>query len=782
MNDIFSKVLEMSYSASIVITIVLVFRMFMRKAPKIYSYMLWSVVLFRLIVPVNIESKYSVVPNNEVVIQNIGSKPMIAEKTIVTTDLSLTESQSKEVESVVVIGSNKSNKYYERNTSAFENNIKTSNGSIKILEQWLFWLSNIWFIGVVGFIIYGIISIRIFKKRLHNVQLYKENIYFADNISTAFVLGILSSKIYIPRSLDENELEYIVLHEQKHIKRRDYLIKLVSYIAVSIHWFNPLVWFAYFKSNEDMEMSCDESVIREMGSDIKKDYSNSLLTFATKEQGVAMPLAFGEVSVKARIKNVLNYKSVSGKLVLVLVLLVAITTILLMLNPVSKTTVQEVRTKYLENKFEYVNTENLTDVYINYQNNSDIGFTEIPIPEEDYQTTVNFINSIELNANPKEKEDLEADVTLGFIGKYSNADETSQEIYCFNESFTRMYIKNDTGKTDVFEVLNNDDVGIYLHSIYSSVIVEIDRLTQTVEKPSDVVLDFEELYNAKTLYVGDASTSGTITQMMPIIRTSIGKGIEITKTDNLNGLTWNIKRTDDNQDYVKELTESVLLAFILIDNIEYLNVNIDGVIETHQYEYSRETINSVYGEDIRKYGNNPKELEEFITNGYKIDNLSLQPKYKGGLKDSTILPVDYKVHDAYANGDYVEHGKKTYNQEVMDKFVEDVNNGVVEKSGVRSVHYNIKGQPIIMTFIYKKDVGIGVIVDRTREVSDDGSENPNSEPLQILTFEPNIVKYSGETTDGFEVYFVTNLDEITKETLENSDGTEGAYLYSKIVK
>ncbi len=173
-----------------------------------------------------------------------------------------------------------------------------------------------------------------FKKCLVDSVLNKDNIYISNNINTAFVMRTIKPKIYLPSNLNDEEREYILPHEQTHIKRFDHFIKIIGFVALCLHWFNPLVWLAFFVSGKDMEMSCDEIVIKKLGNNVKKDYSSSLLTLATDRRMVGgTPLAFGEGDTKNRIKNVLNYKKPAFWTVLISLIIVLFIIIRLMANP-----------------------------------------------------------------------------------------------------------------------------------------------------------------------------------------------------------------------------------------------------------------------------------------------------------------------------------------------------------------------------------------------------------------------------------------------------------------
>ncbi|NLX75372.1 MAG: M56 family metallopeptidase [Synergistaceae bacterium] len=176
------------------------------------------------------------------------------------------------------------------------------------------------------------------KAQFNHLTPLKENIYLADHISTPFVLGVKKPKIYLPSSLLENEQNYIIRHELCHIKRLDHITRTLGFIALSVHWFNPLVWIAFALSGKDMELSCDEAVMKSIGTDIKAEYSQSLLRFSTTKKMIhATPLAFGEGDTKSRVKNVLNYKRPKFWMVLITALLCVVAIFCLVSNPAGTT-------------------------------------------------------------------------------------------------------------------------------------------------------------------------------------------------------------------------------------------------------------------------------------------------------------------------------------------------------------------------------------------------------------------------------------------------------------
>lgn len=313
LEKIFLQILNMSFIASFVILFVLIARLLLRKSPKILSYALWSVVLFRLICPFSFESVFSLLPAKT----NPISQDIIyaAIPTIDTGIPAINNSVNQLLPAV------------------------TPAASVNPLQIWVFIGSAVWLMGIAILLIYSISSLLKLQKRLKNAVHEKDNIYLAKHLDTPFVMGIIRPKIYLPTSLTEGEKRYILLHEQMHIRRFDHVIKIVSFFVLCLHWFNPLVWIAFFISGKDMEMSCDEAVIKQLGSDVKKEYSSSLLTLATGRRIIGgIPLAFGEGDTKGRIKNVLNYKKPVFWTIVISVFVVVGLCLGLMANPKSLTT------------------------------------------------------------------------------------------------------------------------------------------------------------------------------------------------------------------------------------------------------------------------------------------------------------------------------------------------------------------------------------------------------------------------------------------------------------
>ena len=176
------------------------------------------------------------------------------------------------------------------------------------------------------------------KNRLKTATLIRNNIFETDKIHTAFVCGFILPKIYLPINVAPDSLPYILEHEETHIRRRDYLIKPFAFLALTIHWFNPMMWLSFVHMSKDMEMSCDESVLRKFGGEIKGDYTRSLLTFSEIRSGfpAISPLAFGESNIKTRIKNVMSFKKPTPWIIIFALAIIVLTSITLITNPEDK--------------------------------------------------------------------------------------------------------------------------------------------------------------------------------------------------------------------------------------------------------------------------------------------------------------------------------------------------------------------------------------------------------------------------------------------------------------
>ncbi len=308
MSNGFITILNLSLSGGCVALIVIFLRLFLKKAPKKYSYVLWAVVFVRLICPFTIELPVKTVP----------IRPQSISGDMVSSPNPSIQSGIPSIDNVV-------NSVIERTLPPVQTGVSSNP-----IQVWLAVGEFFWLIGILALLLYGGLSYMRLYKRVSTAIRIRDNIFETDRITTPFVLGVFNPKIYIPIGLSEKELEFIILHEQTHIKRYDYLIKPIAFIIVTIHWFNPLVWISYFLLAKDIELSADEYVMKQSTTDIRGDYSITLLSLSAKKSGLLSPLAFGETGVKERIKNVLKYKKPAFWISTVTVIVIIASSIFLM--------------------------------------------------------------------------------------------------------------------------------------------------------------------------------------------------------------------------------------------------------------------------------------------------------------------------------------------------------------------------------------------------------------------------------------------------------------------
>ena len=323
LDAVFLQVLNMSYTASYVILAILFARGLLTKTPRTFSYALWGIALYRLICPWSFESALSLL--------SIGGRT--------------TEQLRPFPEQPVAQGIIRGN--IDTSAAGAIASVPPDMPKAPLLNNGF---TLIWLVGIAVLLIYSVAMLLRLQKQLKGSARDTENIYLSAHLSTPFVMGVIRPKIYLPLLLSETEKRYILLHEQTHIRRFDHIIKLVSFFVLCVHWFNPLVWLAFFLSGRDMEMSCDETVIKKLGYDIKKEYAASLLSLSTGRRIIGgTPLAFGEGDTKSRIKNVLNYRKPAFWMIGAAIVGVAALWVGLAANPIQNETISVEFPAYTEN-------------------------------------------------------------------------------------------------------------------------------------------------------------------------------------------------------------------------------------------------------------------------------------------------------------------------------------------------------------------------------------------------------------------------------------------------
>lgn len=310
LKNIFVYLLHNSIAVCVVILTVFAVRLFLRRAPKKYSYILWAIVGIYLLCPIRLSSPisiYSLINNVSDTFLEHHSLPLNAKnfadknKTYNEKNQKTKDSNKSKFDNVSSTNKNQKTKQNQNNTAGTEN----ISQSLTVTTT-----AYIWLCGCIVLLVRNLFLIWQTKQTVLMAIRRKDNIYESECISTPFVLGIVRPKIYIPFNLSEQEREYILKHEQYHIRRKDQIIKICAYILCVIYWFQPLIWFAYFVMVRDMEMSCDEYVLKNSKSDIRAAYSTSLLKLATKtgDFNAGLP-AFGESDIRKRVKNIMKFNA-----------------------------------------------------------------------------------------------------------------------------------------------------------------------------------------------------------------------------------------------------------------------------------------------------------------------------------------------------------------------------------------------------------------------------------------------------------------------------------------
>lgn len=336
MQSIFLNVLDMSITASLVILAVIIARLLLKKAPKKFSYALWALVLLRLLCPWSIESVLSLIPEKT---QSIPQEMALEES--VSENISAFEAFDA-AQRAVGDTLNGGIDFIDIKLSSpapvpdSETAIERETVSASHSQVWLLAAGYVWPLGMAAMLLWSAVSYIRLRRRLRTAAHAGGDIWLADGIDSPFVMGLFRPKIYLPSTIGEAEKGYIIAHERCHIRRKDHVIKLLAFAALCLHWFNPLVWLAFALYSRDMEMSCDEAVIGQMGEDIRADYSASLLSLATGRRAFAgTPLAFGEGDPRGRIKNLAAWKKPAVWLSAVALVVLIVAAVCLLTDPES---------------------------------------------------------------------------------------------------------------------------------------------------------------------------------------------------------------------------------------------------------------------------------------------------------------------------------------------------------------------------------------------------------------------------------------------------------------
>ena len=313
MDDVFLKLVNLSISASWLILAVLVLRVVLKKAPKWVMPLLWGVVALRLVCLFSIESALSLIPSAETIPSEIVTEtrePVLYEQA--TLDIVTNPTLPSAAEVPVGVS---------RQQAQVDFNI----------------YSVLWLAGMAALLVHALVSAGKLKRKLATAILLRDNIYESEFVDSPFVFGVVKPNIYLPMHMDEGTAAYVIAHEHAHLARRDHWWKVLGYLVLALHWFNPLVWVAYILFCRDIELACDEKVVKGLDGAARADYSQALLSCAAPKRAVAAcPLAFGEGNIKTRVKSALHYKKPAFWVAAAAVLAVVIMAVCFLTNPRSE--------------------------------------------------------------------------------------------------------------------------------------------------------------------------------------------------------------------------------------------------------------------------------------------------------------------------------------------------------------------------------------------------------------------------------------------------------------
>lgn len=312
MDAVFILFLNRSITAGWIALAVILLRLFMRRAPKWIRGILWGLVAIRLVFPFSLESVFSLIPSAETIPQSalVSGKPAVD---------SGFEALNRAANPVI-------EEIFAPDVSGSAHPIQTAMSVAAV----------IWIAGVIAMCIYMVVSFLRVRRKIEEAVRVQDGVWICDHIATPFIFGIFRPRIYVPSSVSEADMEYVIFHEKAHLKRKDPVWKLLGFLLLAVYWFHPLLWLSYTLLCRDIELACDEKVMRQLGAEGKKPYADALINCSVPGRTISVcPLAFGETGIKERVKSVLSYKNPGRWRILAAALVCAIAAVCLLTNPKS---------------------------------------------------------------------------------------------------------------------------------------------------------------------------------------------------------------------------------------------------------------------------------------------------------------------------------------------------------------------------------------------------------------------------------------------------------------
>ncbi|GHV17160.1 hypothetical protein FACS189425_02830 [Clostridia bacterium] len=748
MTNLFVTVLNMSVTAAFVIAALCAARLVLQKlrAPKWISYALWAVAGLNLASPFKLESAFSLIPFN--------SKP-------IPQDIAM-QAIPRINSGIGVIDNAVSSSLPAAATAA----------SVNPLQIWTALGAYVWLFGVAAMLIYAVISyVRLVRRK--------------DSVTTPFVYGFIKPKIHIPSGIEGEKLRYVTLHEQTHIKRRDHLVKLFAFALLCVHWFNPLAWAAFVLLCADMEMSCDERVLRELGMSVKADYSQTLLSLSMNRRILgASPLAFGEGGVKERVKNVLNFKKRSRVIIVAAIALVAIISVGFAVNRAAKIrTIETTRVFELEAATERDLFEKLITVSLNPNG---AAILQTPFISSYLQTNCTYeiegdaVYIYESRPDSAEKSlaavfDYEGDDTLVFRSSDVPvfADKGARYV-CDNlprvyavvpesgltalVSFKRFSYTDATKAVDT--IAPWDAAWYFGNTVYTEPRTKLD-LTFMVNPTYGAVTAIEG-YEINTSN-GEVYESGQLTGESIVTPAEPGEyfySIRVRFEKGLNAF-YAVKMVVENAGSSTASTNEADYLQRLQDGIEHESFDGFNVGGTSESEVKRimgrepDGMLSGFWGDVYLLGDGTELIFYYDANG--IVSRILQKSVMDEGKTPPIetvprellsswtaledLPTDYGKEQAAKDGVYVNvHGTEIFNLAALIGFYSAIESDAPQQAFVRTMLYTVEGDPIITDYQYDGEKYI-VTLDTTRDKF-------GAQTIERLTFN-YLVKYTPPANSGY---------------------------------
>lgn len=315
MTEFFLNIVNMSISTSWIVLAVMLLRLLLKKMPKWTMVLLWGIIAVRLICPFSIESAFSLIPSPQTINPEVALNPPA-------------------IDSGVPIIDNVINPIIGEATITFQ-----PEKDLNFFQFIMPYFAGLWLVGIIALLIYTVVSYVRVKRKIGTAVLLRDNIFQSESVISPFVLGIIKPKTYLPFNMNEQDMEHVIAHEQAHIRRKDHWWKPLGFLILTLHCFNPLMWLGYILFCRDIELACDEKVVKEWSANQRADYSQALLACSVNRRRLtACPLAFGEVGVKDRIKSVLNYKKPAFWVISIAVTLSVVAAICFLTNPKTRQT------------------------------------------------------------------------------------------------------------------------------------------------------------------------------------------------------------------------------------------------------------------------------------------------------------------------------------------------------------------------------------------------------------------------------------------------------------